>query len=104
MVPAPYASFGDHALEVLVLERVVFRANRQLFDAGIVGEAAGHGPGLEDAVHFETKIVVEPSRLVPVDDEDRSAGPKRGFPGRRLRSSAEVPLFSIGVDGLGLRL
>ena len=61
----------DLALERRVLERVVLDVDREVLLAGLERNAFRHGPARERAVQLEAEVVVEPRRVVSLDDEDR---------------------------------
>ncbi len=70
--------FGNHALEVAVLERVVFDADGETLIGWICGRTFGDRPRHEHAVHFETQIPMQPRRIVHVHDQ-QAPGFRRGF-------------------------
>ena len=70
----------DLALEAPVLERMVLDVDGEVLLAGLERHAFRHGPGNEHAVALEAEVVVEPPRVVPLDDE-----------GQRLRLAALTP-------------
>ena len=68
----PVLALGDLALEGRVLERVVLDVDGQLPLARLQRDALRHRPARERAVALEPEVVVEPPRVVPLDDEDRT--------------------------------
>src|SRR5581483_5968928 len=64
--------------------------------------APGNRPGGERAVALESKVVVEPSRVVALDDKDRRSGAAatagEGL-GRRPRPALAAVLAKIGHTG-----
>ncbi len=71
--PSPVLALGDGPFEAAVLERMVFHPRGQMPVLGIEGRPFGHGPGQEDAVEFESEVVVQPARGVLLDDERKAA-------------------------------
>src|SRR5690349_534866 len=59
----------NRAFEAGVLQRMVFDMNREAFVAGIQTRALRHRPALEGAIELQTKVVVQATRLVHLDDE-----------------------------------
>ncbi len=57
------------ALEVAVLERMIFDVDGEPLVGHVVGRASWHCPGREHAVHLEPEVVVQLTRGVLVDDE-----------------------------------
>src|SRR4051794_23214615 len=70
----------DLALEAPVLEWMVFDVDGEVLLAGLKRDALRHGPRGEGAVALETEVVMEPSGVMSLDDEDR-----------RLRLAALAP-------------
>src|SRR4029079_417886 len=60
----------DLALELRVLDRVVLDVDGEVLRARLEGDALGDGPRGEGAVALEPEVVVEPPRVVALDDED----------------------------------
>jgi hypothetical protein len=80
---------------------MVLGADGQPLVLGVVGEALGHGPGAEDALHLQPQVVVEAGGIVPVDHVLEivvRACPlcQRG----RLRRLLEVAFRAVFVDRL----
>ncbi len=48
---------------------MIFDMNSETLVCGIKGRSLGHGPGLQNAVHFQTKIIVETGRVMALDNE-----------------------------------
>jgi hypothetical protein len=48
---------------------MIFDVNGETFVRGIQGRPLGHGPGLQYAIHFQAKVVVQTSRVVTLDDK-----------------------------------
>src|SRR5207244_6245760 len=61
----------DLALEARVLERMVLDVHGEVLLARLERHALRHRPARERAVALEAEVVVEPPRIVPLDDEDR---------------------------------
>ena len=66
---AAVLALGDGALEVAVVERMILDLHREPLLARIEGGPARHRPGLEHAVIFETKIVMQPRGGVLLNHE-----------------------------------
>src|SRR5439155_22163888 len=64
-------SLRDLAFEGRVVERMVLDVDGEMLFAGLERNTFGDGPGRERAVSLETEVVVEPPRVVSLDDEDR---------------------------------
>src|SRR5256885_16184572 len=67
--PAAILALGNGAFEVAVVERMVLDLDRQPLVMRIERRTARHRPGFEDAVEFQTKIVMQPRRVVLLDHE-----------------------------------
>src|SRR5215471_17673917 len=91
-------SFRDHALEAPILERVVFGLHRKPLLRRIHARPLRHGPTLEHAVELQSKVVVQPGRVMLLDHErEPPVGGWRGlFFATRLGSAAEISLLSVG--------
>src|SRR5204863_8414946 len=82
--PGPVLPGRDLAGERCVLERVILDVDGERPAAGLERYPLRHCPGGEGAVPLEPEVVVEPSRVVALDGEDRPAaatGPAAGRPG-----------------------
>ncbi len=64
----------DRALEVAVLERVILDVNREMPFTAPQRDALRHRPARERTVPLETEVVVQPARVVALDDEARLLG------------------------------
>src|SRR5262245_455013 len=78
-VAAAVLSGRDEALEVEVLDRVVFDVKGRSAYVWVKRRALRHGPADEDPVDFKAEVVMQPARTVPLYDESRTAviGPLR---------------------------
>jgi hypothetical protein len=56
----------------------------------------GHGPGFEDAVQFEPKIIVQPRGVVLLDDEAPAVRRPDGFFPARFPGFLEIALGFVG--------
>ena len=61
----------DLAVEGRVLERVILDVDREVLLAGLERHALRDRPARKRAVSLEAEVVVQPARVVPLDDEDR---------------------------------
>ena len=77
----------NRSLEIAVIERMVFHLDGEALVGGIVGGAASHGPGLENAVELEPQVVVQAPRRVLLYDEAQA------FRGRDARSPLGSAVF-----------
>ena len=68
----PVLALGDLALEARVVERVVLYMDGEVALAGLEWHALRHRPGKKNAVALEPEVVVEPTRVVTLNDEDRA--------------------------------
>src|SRR5205085_11164665 len=64
-------AFRDLAFERRVLERVVLDMHGQPLVARLERDAFRHRPARKRSVALEAEVVVEPPRVVALDDEDR---------------------------------
>src|SRR2546428_2672186 len=66
---AAILTLGNRALEISVVERVIFHFDGQPFVVGVERRAARYRPGFEHPVEFEAQIVMEPRRRVLLNHE-----------------------------------
>src|SRR5690606_6684599 len=66
---AAVLTLRDGAFKREILQRVIFRLKGGTFHAHLCGDSFGDGPGLENAVHLQPKVIVEMRRGVFLDDE-----------------------------------
>ena len=85
----------DLALEAPVLERMILDVDREVLLARLQRNAFRHRPRRENAVALEPEVVVQPSRVVPLHDEDR---------GLRLAALAPERLRRLRAISLALVL
>ena len=90
---AAVLALGDLAREGRVVERVVLDVDGERLLPRLERDALGHSPRGERAVAFETEVVVEPARVVALDDEDRPAAGRRAA--ERLRRLLRVALAPV---------
>ena len=83
----------DLALEGRVVERVVLDVDGQVPLSRLERNALGDGPARERAVPLEAEVVVEPARVMALDDEDRLA--LAPTPAERLGGRALAPLALV---------
>src|ERR1051326_9230336 len=94
---AAVLALGDVALELEIVERMVFGANRKPLLARHQARSSRHRPALEHAVELEPQIVMQPARRVLLHHElPAGAGPqlRLGLPRR-----AENAPPATGADG-----
>ena len=58
------------AFESAVIERMIFHVRSQVFDARIERRPFRHGPGFQNTIDFQAKVVVEASSIVALDAEE----------------------------------
>lgn len=78
-------AFGDHALEVDIVEGMVLRLHRQPLVGRIERRTFRHRPAFQHAVDLKPQIVVVGGRMVFVHDEAVAAGGQISDRLRRLR-------------------
>src|SRR6185437_6679251 len=81
----------NDAFELAVFERVILDMHREAFYLGVEARPLGDRPTLEHAVELEAEIVMEPGRVVLLD-EIGMPGPARRAAGLRLGCPVETPL------------
>src|SRR5690606_16367823 len=95
---AAVLALGDHAFERRVLERVILGPHRKALFARIEARALRDRPAPEHAVVLETKVVMEPPRVVLLHDELRAVRDARSGAARGLGGPAEVPFRAIFLE------
>ncbi len=90
---AAVLTFGNRALEVSVVQRMIFDFHRQALVLWIEGRTSSHRPGLEHPVELQAKVIVQLARRVLLYDEPQA---RRG---RHL--SLTRGLFGLGKVALG---
>src|SRR5262249_21219149 len=101
---AAVLAFGDRALEISVVQRVVFYFDRQALVRGIQGRTSGHRPGFEYATELKSEVVVQPARRVLLNDVAQLPGGGDRASTARLRGLVEIPLGAVSGQlpvGLG---
>src|SRR5262245_32336513 len=86
-------AFGNAALELGVIERMVLDMHREALVLWRQARAPGDGPALQDAVELEAQVVVQTARGVLVHDE-QLPGLAAQF-AARLRAAREVALAMV---------
>src|ERR1019366_4743058 len=61
----------DIAFEIAVLQGVVFHVRGEDLDGGIERRPLGDGPGFQDAIDLQAKVVVQPRGIVPLHTKIR---------------------------------
>src|SRR4029079_4264511 len=90
----PVLALGDLALEAGVVERVVLDVDGEIALAGFERHALLHRPREKHPVALEANSLVEPARVVSLDDEDLALRPLRPAP-ERLRGLLLVALALV---------
>src|SRR6185503_4927164 len=83
-------ALGDLTLEARIVERVVLDVHGQVTLAHLERNALRHRPARQRTVALEPEVVVEPPRVVALDDEDRLLA--LALAGERLGSLLAVAL------------
>ena len=84
----------DLAFEGRVVERVILDVDRERPLAGLERHALWHGPARERAFALEPEVVMEPPRVVALNDEDRRF--RSPFPtAERLARLLRIPLAAV---------
>ena len=99
-------ALGDDALERGVVERVVLDMDGQPLLRRVEARPARHRPAPQHAVMLQPEIVVQPRRIVLLDDEDAAGRLRRraALLAARLAGGAEIALGVILLEaGHGLR-
>ena len=107
----PAAAIPDHhraaavlalrngALECIVFDGVVLDMDGEALFAGVEARPPGHRPALHDAVEFQAQIVVQPSRVMFLDDVTVAAA--RPLMPARFGGDAEFSLFTVSFERHG---
>ena len=77
---------------------MIFDFDREALVRGIKGWAFRHGPGFQDAVQLEAKIVVQAACRVLLDDEEERTAARDDLR-TRLRRDGELSLGSVAIEG-----
>src|SRR5581483_8493652 len=89
------------ALEGCVVEWVIFDVDGERADARLEWNAFRHGPGGQHAVALEPEVVVEPARIVALDDEDGAPPPGAAPAAERLGRLLRVAFSLVFAELLG---
>jgi hypothetical protein len=92
---AAVLALRNRALEITIVERVVFDLDGQPLVVRIERGPFRHRPGLEDAVEFEPQIVVQPRGVMLLDHEAPLLRWHHRRLARRLRRLLEITFLSI---------
>ncbi len=95
---AAILAFGNGALEVAVVERMVLDLDRQPLDRRIERRTLGHRPRLEGAVELQPEIVVQARGVMALHHEAQRLAGGDGRLAGRLLGLAEVALGAIGGE------
>src|SRR5262249_54043069 len=71
--PTAILTFGDHALEVFVFNRMVFDFDRKMFLTALPGKSLWQRPGFQNAFHFQAEVVMQPACSMFLNYESRCA-------------------------------
>ena len=102
--PAAVLPGRNLALEVVVVDRVVFDLHRQPLVARVQARALGHGPAVHGAVQLQPQVVMQARGPVLVDDVLQRALCGRAHGAGRFGRAGEVaPGVVAGEGGAGCR-
>jgi hypothetical protein len=90
ILPLRYGAF-----EIAIVERVVFHFDCEAFVAGIERWPLGNGPGLEYAVELQPKIIMQPARVVLLDDKAELIRRLGSASSRRFASLGKIPFGEV---------
>ena len=96
--PGAVLALRDLALESGVLERVVLHVDGEVLLARLQRNTLRHGPGRERAVPLEPEVVVQPPRVVALDDEDGLCLSPRAAAGEGLGCPLGIPFPAVLVE------
>ena len=97
-MPRAVLAGRDLALERRVRERMVLDVHGEPLLARLERDALRHGPARERAVPLEAEVVVEPPRVVALDDEDRRAVASAAVRAERLGRRLRVPFAAVLLE------
>ena len=82
-------ALGDSAFEGGITQRMVFGAHCEAFDRRVEARPLGDRPALEQAVHFQAEVPVEPGCIVLLNHEAVAAR-RSAMLARRLGGTREI--------------
>ena len=95
-------AFGNRAFEMDVFQRMILHIDRQPHDAGPRRQPFGNSPRFQDAVLFQSQIIMQPGSMMPVNDKSASRSPHLIGWGegrrRRLRCLVEAAFPGIAFE------
>ena len=94
---AAILALRDGAFELVVFDRMILDVDGEALVAGHEARAARHRPAQHHAVEFEAQIVVQPRRVVLLDDVAEALLARPGL-AARLGGLAEVAFLPIGLQ------
>src|SRR6266852_3609329 len=94
--PAAVLAFGNGALEIAILQRVIFYLDREALFFGVERGSAGHCPRFEDTIEFEPEIVMEARRRMLLNHEAPAFRGRDCGVAARLGGFAEIALGLVG--------
>ena len=87
---------GDRPFETSVIERVIFHFNGQAPLATTERKSFRDGPGLEDALHLQAKVIMQVRGRMLLDDKaEPDIAAARAHSTSRFGRSAKIPLGLI---------
>src|SRR6202011_4603490 len=88
----------NRAFEIAVVERMVLDLDREPLVMRVERRSSRDGPGFENTVEFEPQIVVQPRRVMLLDDEAALLGRGDLDVAGGLRGLFEISLLAIGGE------
>ena len=95
---AAILALGNRAFEIAIVEWVILDLDGQALVVRIERGSARYRPGLEHAIEFEPEIVMQPRRIVALDDEAQPLPLRDSRFAGRLGGQAEVAFCAIGSE------
>src|SRR6185437_10915982 len=95
--PAAVFTGRNNAFKITVVERVIFRLNRESLVTGTRGWTFRHRPRHQHAVHFQSKVIMQTTGGMLLYDKLQITAALRSLR-RRFRSFFEIPLSAIFLE------
>ena len=91
----PILTFRNDALKICVLDRMILGPYGHSLIGRVKRWPLGYGPGCEDSVYLQPKVVVQSTSIMLLDHKDAIASRPTADAPRRFRCLAEPPLLSV---------
>ena len=95
--------FRDLSSERQVFHRVILGVHREVIDRRGVGQVLGYRPTDQNAITFQPEVVVQPARVMLLDDERVVVADLRRLRRNRFGRLRTVPHAAIGGQPIGHR-